>query len=95
MRLGRSARAHTTPEPAVTSPLWMPCVRTGRERTNAGAPWGNATTDAPAAAPALMNWRRLRVVMGRDLSTPRRARREDPVKARMPVWISTSPTTMS
>jgi hypothetical protein len=51
------ARADTIPLSAVTSPLWMPCVNTGRERANADArPAGTAATMAPAA-PALISSR--------------------------------------
>jgi hypothetical protein len=55
IRLGRSARAHTIALSAVTSPLWMPWVSCGRERTKAGARVGTATSAALAAAPARRN----------------------------------------
>src|SRR6188472_32128 len=79
IRLGRSARAHTIALSAVTSPLWMPWVSCGRERTKAGARPGAARSAAPPAAPARRNWRRLSEVedMTRDAGAPARHSGDD------------------
>jgi len=66
MRDGRSARAHTMPLRAVTSPLWTPWVIRGRcltvpgARAKLGLPKIPALTiPAPTAAAPVKNLRRL------------------------------------